>query len=124
MFAIREDYLAELDPYRHLIPGKLNNTYRLELLNEEQALAAVQKPAADKQVTFSDEAAEKLVRQLRRVVVRRRDGQITFEDGPFVEPVQLQVVCQTLWQDIEPDVGGTIGADSVIAEGHVDESLG
>ena len=124
LFAIREDYLAELDPYRHLIPGKLNHSYRLELLNEGQALAAIQKPAADVEVTFADEAAGKLVGQLRRVTVRRRDGQISFEEGLFVEPVQLQVVCQSLWQELEPELGGTIGADSIRAEGHVDESLG
>jgi hypothetical protein len=123
MFAIREDYLAELDPFRHLIPGELNSTYRLELLNEWQAMEAIQKPAATERVTFSTEAAEKLVNQLRRMTIRRRDGRMDFAQGPFVEPVQLQVVCQTLWEELEPAAHSVIQADSISPEGHVDASL-
>jgi Tol biopolymer transport system component len=123
MFAIREDYLAELDPFRHLIPGELNSTYRLELLNEWQAMEAIQKPAATERVTFSTEAAEKLVNQLRRMTIKRRDGRTDFALGPFVEPVQLQVVCQTLWEDLEPTAHSVIQANSISPEGHVDASL-
>ena len=58
--------------------------YRLELLNEEQALAAVQKPAADVEVNFSDEAAKKLVGQLRRVTgqTERWPGKLS-EEGQY-----------------------------------------
>lgn len=123
LFAIREDYLAELDPYRHLIPGKLNSSYRLELLTPDQAMDAIQKPAADYGVAFSDGAAQKLVDQLRRVQISRH-GEITGEMGSSVEPVQLQIVCLTFWNDLEPDVGAEIGPGVVEAEGLVDRALG
>jgi hypothetical protein len=122
--AIREDYLAELDPYRHLIPGKLNSSYRLELLNPDQAMDAIRYPARDAGVTFSEKAARKLVDQLRQVRVRRLNDQITEEMGDAVEPVQLQVVCQSLWADLAPEEGGEIGSEAIAAEGHVDQSLG
>ena len=33
LFAIREDFLAELDPYARLMPTRFANRYRLDLLD-------------------------------------------------------------------------------------------
>ena len=46
LFSMREDYLAGLDPYLLPVPGRLETRFRLDLLAEEAALAAIQKPAA------------------------------------------------------------------------------
>jgi WD40 repeat protein len=73
-------------------------------------------------VTITDEAAGKLVRELSGVRVQRPDGTIETQEGPHVEPVQLQVVCFRLWE-------GHSGADRITAEevgslvGDVDSAL-
>jgi hypothetical protein len=46
LLAMREDYLAGLDPYLRLIPTRLSTTYRLGLLNKSAALNAIERPAS------------------------------------------------------------------------------
>jgi hypothetical protein len=53
LFAIREDYLATLEPYLRLVPTRFKNTFRLDLLRAEAARAAIQQPARTMGVTFS-----------------------------------------------------------------------
>ena len=57
-------------------------------------------PAEDAGVSFSEQAAARLVDDLRRVKVQR-GAAVTEELGPYVEPVQLQVVCRQLWNRLE-----------------------
>ena len=58
VLAMREDFIAGLDPYRAAVPRKLSTTFRLDLLGREAALLAVRGPAAAVGVTFEVEAAE------------------------------------------------------------------
>ena len=95
LFAMREEFLGVLDPYLGRIPTRLSTTYRLDLLGTESATEAVMGPAADRGVNWDEKAAEVLVNNLRRVRARVRDGYVL---GPYVEPVQLQVVCRWLWE--------------------------
>lgn len=44
VFVIREDYIAQLDPFKELVPEKLRPRYRLERLSENAALLAIKKP--------------------------------------------------------------------------------
>ncbi|GLZ31683.1 hypothetical protein Lesp02_38710 [Lentzea sp. NBRC 105346] len=85
LLAIREDYLGALDRYLRYLPGELRVRYRLDLLDKQDALDAVQKPAQDTGITFTDDAA--------MVLVDRLAG------DTCVEPFQLQVVCRQLWED-------------------------
>ncbi|HEY3310139.1 MAG TPA: LysM peptidoglycan-binding domain-containing protein [Anaerolineales bacterium] len=110
LFAIREDYMGGLAPYVRVIPNRLADTFRLGLLGPEAARLAIQQPARDARVNFTDEAAEKLVDDLRRIQVQQPDGSFITEAGPNVEPVQLQVVCFNLWQSQAAD-------DKIIDEG-------
>jgi hypothetical protein len=41
---------------------------------------------------------EELVHELRQVRVQQPDGSFQTKDGPYVEPVQLQVSCRSLWE--------------------------
>jgi hypothetical protein len=85
LFAMREDLLAELDPYVRFLPTRLATRYRLDLLTVDEALQAMTLPARDAGVTFKPDAARKLVDDLRRIRVQRAEGVI--EDlGPYVEP--------------------------------------
>ncbi|HSR31382.1 MAG TPA: hypothetical protein VLY63_12520, partial [Anaerolineae bacterium] len=122
LFAMREDYVAELTPYAALLPDELRPRYRLEMLGQEAACRAIQQPARQGGVEFTDAAATKLVDDLRRMRVQQPDGTALEELGPCVEPVQLQVVCRRLWEKL-PEGVTQIMPDDAGSEGDVDSAL-
>jgi WD40 repeat protein len=126
LFAMREDFVGALEPYVRLVPTFFSNTFYLDLLEEAAAREAVQKPAHHAGVTFTEEAAHKLVDDLRHMQVQRPDGSLESVPGPYVEPVQLQVVCYRLWDSHlqrRPD-DLVIDLDDISGVGNVDQSLG
>lgn len=122
LFVIREDYLGALEPYARAIPTRLANTFRLDLLGESSASQAIQEPARRSGVEFTDQAVEKLVNDLRLVQVQQSDGSFRELPGPYVEPVQLQVVCHRLWQNLPPGKA-EITEEYLEVVGDVDQSL-
>lgn len=99
LFAMREDFIAQLDPYAGLVPKRFATRYRLDLLRASAAKIAARRPAEAAGVQFTEAAADRLVDDLRRVKVQR-GSLVTEELGPYVEPVQLQVVCRQLWSSL------------------------
>jgi len=99
LFSMREDFIAQLDPYLHLVPTRFSTRYRLDLLGASAAETAIRQPAEEAGVRFSAAAADRLIDDLRRVRVKR-GASVTEELGPYVEPVQLQVVCRQLWSSV------------------------
>src|SRR5262249_11525969 len=71
LFSMREDYVAALRPYLRPIPTRLSCAFRLDLLEADAARAAIQEPARGHDVTFDDDAAARLIDDLRRVQVQR-----------------------------------------------------
>jgi formylglycine-generating enzyme required for sulfatase activity len=122
LFTIREDFLASFEPYLFLIPTRFSNHFRLDFLGTEAACQAIQTPARRADVEFTDKAASQLVNNLRRVKLQSPDGSMTEQLGPYVEPVQLQVVCFRLWQNLAPD-DQTIDEDNLTIVGDVNQSL-
>lgn len=122
LFALREDYLAAIEPYTRPIPNRLTVTYRLDFLDARSAIEAIQNPARDSGVEFEDAAASRLVDDLRRIRVQQTDGTALEQLGLYVEPVQLQVVCRRLWAML----GGrkTLTVDDVAKAGNIDDALG
>lgn len=112
LFVIREDYLAQLDPYVELLPEQLRSRFRLERLRKESALAAVTGPLRHTRRSFAPGTAEALVDELIQIRVEDRSGQMIEVPGEFVEPVQLQVVCQNLWEELPAEV-------TEITQGHL-----
>jgi hypothetical protein len=120
ILAMREDYIGGIDKFRCYFQNELRATYRIDYLTEDSALRAVQRPAADHGVNFADDAARQLIADLRRVraeieadslptqdaktsrgATRRMADQGPFDVRvvyPYVEPVLLQVVCDSLWR--------------------------
>jgi WD40 repeat protein len=101
IFCMREDYIAELDPYLPLLPEKLRTRFRLEHLREQKALKAITKPLEKTNRSYAPGVAEQLVKNLLRIPTQSGTGTQTL--GVYVEPVQLQVVCQSLWDALGPD---------------------
>jgi formylglycine-generating enzyme required for sulfatase activity len=122
LFVLREDYLAQLDPYVALLPERLRTRFRLERLRQEAALAAVKGPLMDTERSFAPGVAEGLVEELLKIRVETRVGEAVEVAGEFVEPVQLQVVCQSLWEELPSDVT-EITQPHLRAFGDVDQAL-
>ena len=91
-------------------------------MNKKAALQAIQEPVQNAGVQFDDDAAEKLVDDLRRVQLQQPGGNLQPVLGPYVEPVQLQVVCYRLWE--KPRVNpARISTQDLADIGEVDQSL-
>ena len=109
LFGIREDFLGYVDS--HLINWDIKPFYfRLELLNETKALEAIKGPAFTKE--YDEGVAEQIVGELLQTKIQDPDGNIKIVKGEFVEPVQLQLVCQKLWNSLRPE-------DKVIKKSHL-----
>ena len=103
LFVMREEFIAQIDPFAPLLPERLRTRFRLEPLRQGPALDAATEPLRQVKRAFADGVAEKLVDSLMRISVVT--GRQTIEvPGEFVEPVQLQVVCQSIWDSLPPDV--------------------
>lgn len=102
VLVMREDYIAALDPYAHLMPGGLRTRYYMQRLSREAALKATKNPV-EKLRPYADGVAEKLVENLASIKVQRPNGTLEVQPGQYVEPVQLQVVCYGLWENLSPE---------------------
>lgn len=129
VFAMREDYIAALDPYLGDLPEKLRTRYRLERLPEDQALRAVTGPLENTQYSFAPGVAEALVHDLLKVPIETPSG-VVKASSEYVEPVQLQVVCQTLWENcqnswrtLQPSDPRVITSKDLESFGDVDAAL-
>jgi WD40 repeat protein len=122
LFAVREDYLGALAPYLRPMPNRLKTTFRLDLLKTDAAREAIQRPPLAQGVSFNETAADQLVRDLSRIQTQDVKGATREEQGEYVEPVQLQVVCFNLWQNLD-DEASEISVADLSTVGSVDESL-
>ncbi len=130
VLTMREDYIAPLEPYIRLLPGKLRIRFRMPQMSYQAALEAVKKPAEQGGRPFAPGVAESLVDNLRQIRVQTESlsedtlvsaasnggrpsparpvtpegGSVErvgdHRSGQFVEPVQLQVVCYQLWKNL------------------------
>jgi hypothetical protein len=120
VLTLREDYVAALDPYAPLLFNRLRARFYMERMGVAAALDAVSKPAALAGRPFDPGVAEQLVDNLRQV---RIPGQEQPQPGQYVEPVQLQVVCYQLWENIKRRALGPITAADLQEAGDVDKAL-
>jgi len=101
LFALREDYLAPLDPYARQVPTHLKNRFRIDLLDRDAARKAMVEPAREAGREFP--GVDRLISDLAAMKVQQPDGSFVEETGQHVEPVQLQVVCRRLWDAMPAD---------------------
>lgn len=120
LFAMREDYIGQLEPYRRYIPGEFRGCERLDLLLPEDASEAVWRPAEEAHVHFDEKLAEELVRRLRLTV---DEPGLPAHLGTFVEPVLLQVVCTAMW-DLLPGDAREIPASILPSEAQIKDAIG
>jgi tetratricopeptide (TPR) repeat protein len=122
ILAIREEFVAQLDPYRALVPGGLGAGFRLERLRDDPALTAIKGPVDQTWRRYEQGVAEVLVDELRKTRAMTEAGQPLVVSGEYVEPVQLQVVCESLWRSLPPQ-DEVITFDHLQALGGVSQAL-
>jgi len=122
VFALREEYIAQLERFGPVLPGGLRARFHLERLRHDAALLAITRPLADAGREFASGVAETLIHDLQESRVDLGDGRTTTVEGEFVEPVHLQVVCRTLWENL-PAETGVITENDLAASGNVDDTL-
>jgi WD40 repeat protein len=121
LLVIREDWLASLEAFAPLLPGKLRTRFHMQKLGYNAALEAIKEPAKKGGRPFELQAAEALANNLRRIPIPGREDELHL--GEFVEPVQLQVVCYQLWEKLKHRPPGTITEQDVQELGNVDKAL-
>jgi WD40 repeat protein len=122
VLVMREDYVAALDPYLHLLPERLRHRFYMERMDIDAAQEAIEKPAEHAGRYFAPGVALALVDNLRQI---RTADPAAHEHalGQYVEPVQLQVVCYQLWQRLGDRAEPEITMDDLQGLGDVDTAL-
>lgn len=123
VLTLREEYLARLEPYAFLLPGALRTRFHLRRLDPAGALVAVTQPLEATSRSFAKGAAEALVADLLKLRVEVESGRTVEVAGEEVEPVQLQVVCHGLWNEL-PDEVDVITQEHLRAFADLDVLLG
>ena len=106
VFVIREDYLAELDPFLKLLPERLRPSFRLERLQKNNALLAIKKPLEEMNAKLYNSFKKEIDADIDKIIddllnINYFDpftGQIRTVKGQFIEPIHLQIVCQRWWE--------------------------
>ena len=122
LLAIREDFVAQLDPFAPLLPGQLQARYRIERLSAPAARLAIEGPLAGTHRRYEPGVPDILVQELLCTKVENAEGEIVEVIGQYVEPVQLQVVCQSIWANLPLDAE-VITEEHLRAFGDVDKAL-
>lgn len=120
LLVMREDYIADLDSYASLLPGRLRSRFLLPRMGVTAALEAIRNPAELAGRPFAEGVAEQLVEDLRQVRIPGQEAAIA---GQYVEPVQLQVICYRLWENIKQRPAGLITAADVGTASNVERAL-
>lgn len=128
LLSVRTDALRELVPYeQYLSPGKEVHI-PLAALARDAAVEAVRHPMERAGRCLAPGAAEYLVDELRAAEGIGDVRDATGQASAAVEPVQLQVVCSSLWQVITPELSAitssfirdNVDVDRVLADFCVD----
>jgi hypothetical protein len=122
VLVMRREFLAQLETYAPLLPQGLRTRFPLDQLDPKAAQQAIERPLARTHRKIEPEASQRLLEELRKITVRGAGGEDVETVGPSVEPVQLQVACAKLWDELPPDVH-TITAAHIETYGDVDKAL-
>lgn len=120
VLTLREDFVPALDPYARLVAGGMRARFYMQRMGVDAALQAICRPAEDGGRPFAEGVAEKLTDNLRQIRVQ---GQAEPQPGQYVEPVQLQVVCYQLWENLKKRSPAPITEADLKEAGDVDTAL-
>lgn len=104
LLAMRGDVLSEILPYEASLSHGNRKRHLVRPLDVEGAIEAVTGPPRSTVRSFAHGVAEELVDQLRTITFTNDDGEQSTVVAPTVEPMNLQVVCSSLWEGLPDDV--------------------
>lgn len=113
VFTMREDYIGYFDFFDNIWNVR-PYYFRLDLLKKNEALSAIKNPTKFKKRKYDKNVPDTIVQELLQSKFRDQEGETRIIEGEYVEPVQLQIVCQKLWDSLEPD-------EEVITKDHLKE---
>lgn len=123
VLALREEFLAALEPFRQRIPNLFQGAYRLEPISEVDLALAIYRPAEQFGGSCEAELAEQLIRDLR-------SGQSDPSSAgtALVELPMLQLICLELWSHaaghrLTVDLYRGMGGAQRILDGYVRELM-
>jgi WD40 repeat protein len=122
LFAMREDFLARLDPYLGYFPERLSAHFQLDFLGLEASQQAIEEPVKAFGVAYTQNALGLLLHDLSLVRVLDESNKVVERPGSYIEPVELQVVCERLWRSERVDPG-QISFEDVQQYGKVIDAL-
>ena len=122
LLCLREDYLADVLSLAPSFPDGLRSRFRLSQLRDDQAAQAIEGPVAALGVSYAPGVLASLVNDLLTIRVETQPGVASEVRGEFVEPVQLQVVCSSLWRGM-PHEATEITMDQLSGLGDVTTTL-
>ncbi len=109
VFILREDLLAEMSVFKEVIPEIFHNEFRLKRLTTEQATRAICEPARRFRCPMEQGLVARVLEDLN--------------DNGYVDPPQLQIVCDALFDARDAERGLTLeeyhqlgGASRILAE--------
>lgn len=84
--SMRNEFIAQLDDLRRIAPDLGDSTIHLSFLRRDDAREAILQPAQDFGYTYDARLFDDVLATLTR-------------EGAYVEPAQLQIVCEKLWTE-------------------------
>ena len=90
IFALREDYLAQLDPYAHLVPTNLKNRFRLDLMGRDAAEEAIENWWNWRDGRLRRKRCGNRLADLAKMQVQQPDGE--FRARP--DPILSRCICR------------------------------
>ena len=120
VFIIREEFLGAMDSLAHLLPDRLRARARIEPLHADEAWRAIEGPLKRTGMSIEEGAAEQIVDRLRKIRVGRLDEAEVA--GEYVQPLQLQLLLNNLWQTLPAD-GTIIRREHIEVQGDLEELL-
>jgi len=117
VFSMREEFFHEMDVFRAEIPTIFGaeSSLRLRWLDDDQARAAITRPALAARVSFSEQFTSALIEDMK-------DSQPVREG---VEPARLQIVCDTIWTKkcFDLEAYRALGGAKGILESRIEEDI-
>jgi tetratricopeptide (TPR) repeat protein len=124
LISIREDFLAELEALKGLMPNLFRHTLRLEALRREQAKEAIVNPSQQREILGENTIAiqPEAVNGMLDFLSGQQIGGAALQSED-IEPVQLQILCRSLFERVRKqgrneisvhDLGGQRGMARIL----------
>lgn len=116
VFIIREDYIGDIEKYDTALEGGFRIRYRLESLSKTDAISAFEGAFKLRNIEFEEGLVERLIDDMSEIKWRTLENKIMEYPGDTVEPVQLQLIGSSIYDEIKSDVHKENGEPTVIKD--------